>query len=99
MKLKYDAPLRTRIKKGGYKTKDVHKYRNFMHASIDDHSLLFPQRIWVKNEDIEKHEFEWRSSSCACFSEKAFKRLIRKNKFPKGKCYLVSRFRGYDIYY
>ena len=97
MKLKYEMPLRTRVKSG----KEKHEGRYiqfFMYVSVDNYSFIHPQCKWVKDEDLGDYEYEWCSTaSNKCNSVRAFKRMIRKHKLPKGSTELVSRFVGCNV--
>lgn len=98
MRLKYQKSKGGRIKKGYYKYKGK-CLRNFIHVEVDGMTFIHPQKVWVSDLILSKIEYKWRSTCANCGSVKAYKRMIRKNNIPKGKSTLVSRFKGYNVWY
>ncbi|KZX78266.1 hypothetical protein A3715_10385 [Oleiphilus sp. HI0009] len=61
-----------------------------------------PERLWW-NQDLKKWE-EYPTKNCnysthaPCRTLRAFKRMLRKNPELKGRCVLVNKYKGFDVY-
>ena len=96
------------------KPKGQRLHKRFWGVQVDGYWWMEGGRAWIPmklystepNAIITRWE-EWikllekrggLSNTAPCRSLRAFKRMIRKNPFLRGRARLISRFQGYDVW-